>query len=128
MLQAGGNAVDAAIAVHFALAVTYPQAGNLGGGGFMVLRMADGTTEAIDFRETAPAAATEDLFLGPDGQVDPGVSTATLLGTGIPGAVAGMALAHERHATRTWQELIAPAIDRRAHLHDPRGRRGLQRR
>ncbi len=110
VLQAGGNAIDAAVAVHFALAVTYPRAGNLGGGGFLIIRMADGTEEAIDFREIAPAAATRDLYLGEDGQPDPNLSTSTLLGTGVPGSVAGMGLAHERHATRSWEELLAPAI------------------
>ncbi len=110
VLKKGGNVVDAAIAVHFALAVAYPQAGNLGGGGFMLIRMADGTTEAIDFRETAPAAATRDLFLGSDGRPDPRLSTETLLGTGVPGSVAGMAMAHERHGTLPWGELLAPAI------------------
>ncbi|MFH1143180.1 MAG: gamma-glutamyltransferase [Candidatus Eisenbacteria bacterium] len=110
IIRRGGNAVDAAIATHFALAVTYPEAGNLGGGGFMVIRMGDGTREAIDFRETAPAAATRDLFLGPDGRPDPELSTHTLLGTGVPGSVAGLALAHERHGTLPWQDLLAPAI------------------
>ncbi|MCK4305230.1 MAG: gamma-glutamyltransferase [Candidatus Eisenbacteria sp.] len=110
VLKNGGNAVDAAVAVHFALAVTYPQAGNLGGGGFVLIRMADGTTEAIDFRETAPAAAHRDLFRGADGQINPRLSTETLLGTAVPGSVAGMAMAHERHATRPWKELLQPAI------------------
>ncbi|MCK4414227.1 MAG: gamma-glutamyltransferase [Candidatus Eisenbacteria sp.] len=110
ILREGGNAIDAAIATHFALAVTYPEAGNLGGGGFLLLNMADGTREAIDFREIAPGAATRDLFLGPDGRPDPELSTATLFGTGVPGAVAGMALAHERHATLPWKALLEPAI------------------
>jgi len=110
ILRRGGNAIDAAIATHFALAVTYPEAGNLGGGGFMLLRMADGSSEAIDFRETAPAAATRDLFMGPDRRPDPTLSTATVLGTGVPGSVAGMALAHERFGTLDWRELLAPAI------------------
>ena len=110
ILQAGGNAIDAAIAVHFALAVTYPQAGNLGGGGFMLIRMADGSTEALDFREIAPAAAHRDLFLDADGQPDRTLSTQSLLGSGVPGSVAGMGTAHARHATRSWKELLAPAI------------------
>lgn len=109
VLAAGGNAVDAAIAVHFTLAVTYPQAGNLGGGGFMLIRLADGTCEAIDFRETAPAAAHRDLFIGADGRPDRRLSTGSLLATGVPGAVAGMGAAHERHGTKPWRELIAPA-------------------
>ncbi len=109
VLLAGGNAVDAAVAVHFALAVTYPQAGNLGGGGFMVLRTADGSIEAIDFRETAPATATRDLFIGAGGNPDPVLSRTSHLAVGVPGSVAGMALAHERHGTRTWRELVEPA-------------------
>lgn len=111
VLRAGGNAVDAAVAVHFALAVAYPQAGNLGGGGFMLIRMADGTCEAIDFRETAPSAATHDLFLAPDGRPDAHLSTASLLASGTPGSVAGMGLAQERFGTRPWPELLQPAID-----------------
>ncbi len=110
ILRSGGNAIDAAVAVHFALAVTYPQAGNLGGGGFMVIRMADGTTEAIDFREMAPSAASRDLFLAADGQPDPYLSTATVLGAGVPGSVAGMAMAHERHSTLPWGDLLQPAL------------------
>ncbi len=110
VLREGGNAVDAAVAIHFALAVAYPQAGNLGGGGFMIVRMADGTSEAIDFRETAPATATRDLFLASDGQPDPHLSTATVLAAGVPGSVAGMALAHERHGTDAWGDLLQPAV------------------
>jgi gamma-glutamyltranspeptidase/glutathione hydrolase len=96
ILRSGGNAIDAAIAVHFALAVTHPEAGNLGGGGFMLVRLSDGTTEALDFREAAPEAATRDLFLGPDRRPVPGLSTSTLLGTGVPGSVDGMAVFHGR--------------------------------
>jgi gamma-glutamyltranspeptidase/glutathione hydrolase len=111
VLRRGGNAVDAAVAVQFALAVAYPQAGNLGGGGFMLIRMADGTREAIDFREMAPAAATHDLFLAPDGRPDAHLSTASLLASGTPGSVAGVGLAQERFGTRPWPELLQPAID-----------------
>jgi gamma-glutamyltranspeptidase/glutathione hydrolase len=110
VLRQGGNAVDAAIAVSFALAVAYPQAGNIGGGGFMIVRMAGGPAEAIDFREVAPGAASRNMFLGPDGRPDPRLSTETLLASGVPGAVAGMAMAHERYATRPWGELLQPAI------------------
>ncbi|MBD3235086.1 MAG: gamma-glutamyltransferase [Candidatus Eisenbacteria bacterium] len=110
ILQRGGNAVDAAIATQFALAVTYPQAGNLGGGGFLIARMAEGTCDAIDFREVAPAAASGSMYLDSEGAPDPRLSTSTLLGVGVPGSVAGMALAHERHATLPWNELLAPAI------------------
>jgi len=110
VLRQGGNAIDAAIAVSFALAVTYPQAGNIGGGGFLVVRMAGGPTETIDFREVAPAAATREMYLGPNGRPDPRLSTESLLASGVPGAVAGMAMAHERYASRPWGELLAPAI------------------
>ncbi len=110
ILRQGGNAIDAAIATHFALAVTHPEAGNLGGGGFMLIRLADGSAECIDFRETAPEAATRDLFVGPDRRPVPGLSTNTLLGTGVPGSVAGMGLAHERFGTLPWKDLLAPAI------------------
>ncbi len=110
VLREGGNAVDAAIAVSFALTVTHPQAGNIGGGGFLVVRMAGGPTETIDFREVAPAAATREMFLGPDGRPDPRRSTETLLASGVPGSVAGMAMAHERYGSRPWEELLEPAI------------------
>jgi gamma-glutamyltranspeptidase/glutathione hydrolase len=109
ILQRGGNAVDAAIAVAFALAVTHPSAGNLGGGGFMLVRMADGTATAIDYRETAPAAATPNMYLDKDGAV----SHDSLVGAraaGVPGTVAGMALAHKRFGHLPWAELVAPAV------------------
>jgi gamma-glutamyltranspeptidase / glutathione hydrolase len=109
VLRRGGNAIDAAIAVHFALAVTYPEAGNIGGGGFMLVRLADGSSEAIGFREVAPAAATRGLFQRQDGTADGQLSTASLLASGVPGSVAGMGLAHERHGTLPWKELLAPA-------------------
>lgn len=113
ILARGGNAVDAAVATGFALAVTYPRAGNLGGGGFMTIY--DGERNeaiTIDYRETAPEAATRDMFLGPDGKPDPGKSRNSVLGTGVPGTVAGLALAHEKYGSGkfTLAELIAPAI------------------
>jgi gamma-glutamyltranspeptidase/glutathione hydrolase len=108
VLQAGGNAVDAAVAVQFALAVTHPSAGNLGGGGFMVVRMADGTASTFDYRERAPAAATRDMYLDAKGNpTDASIHGAKA--AGIPGTVAGMALAHERFGTKPWAELVAPA-------------------
>jgi gamma-glutamyltranspeptidase/glutathione hydrolase len=113
VLKRGGNAVDAAVAVAFALAVLYPQAGNLGGGGFMMIRRNDGTATAIDYRETAPAAATREMFVGPDGQLIKGEESSTLgyRASGIPGTVAGLALALKKYGSGklTWAELIEPA-------------------
>ncbi len=109
VLRAGGNAVDAAVAVHFALAVTYPRAGNLGGGGFMLVHTAAGDV-TIDYRETAPAAATRDMYLDARGDVVPGASLDTHRAAGVPGSVAGMWLAHERYGRLPWKRLLAPAI------------------
>ena len=111
VLKRGGNAVDAAIAVAYALAVTFPEAGNLGGGGFMTIRLADGRETFIDFRETAPAAATRTMFLDADGKVVPGRSTRGYLAAGVPGTVAGLELAREKYGTRPRAELVRPAID-----------------
>ncbi|MFN2383549.1 MAG: gamma-glutamyltransferase [Gemmatimonadota bacterium] len=110
IMRRGGTAVDAAIAVHFALAVTLPNAGNLGGGGFLVLRQADGTVKTYDYRERAPLAATSDMYLDANGAVIEDLSLIGGKAAGIPGSVAGMALVHARHATLPWAELIAPAI------------------
>jgi gamma-glutamyltranspeptidase/glutathione hydrolase len=118
ILDRGGNAVDAAVAVGFALAVTYPRAGNLGGGGFMVIHLAQGRDlgnrdTAIDYRETAPAAATKDMFLDAKGEPDPAKSRDSGLAVGVPGTVAGLALAHEKYGSGRFSlaDLIAPAID-----------------
>ncbi|MBY0363041.1 MAG: gamma-glutamyltransferase [Phreatobacter sp.] len=113
ILKRGGNAVDAAVAVGFALAVTLPRAGNLGGGGFMLVHLAErGETIAIDYRETAPAAATATMFLGANGEPDPRLSRDTGLAAGVPGTVAGLAEAHRRYGSGrlSLAELIAPAI------------------
>jgi gamma-glutamyltranspeptidase / glutathione hydrolase len=113
VLQQGGNAVDAAVAVGFALAVTYPQAGNLGGGGFMVIHLADRNEDvAIDYRETAPAGTTKDVFLDEKGEADPRKSRDSGLGIGVPGTVAGLSLALERYGSGkfTLAQLIAPAL------------------
>jgi gamma-glutamyltranspeptidase/glutathione hydrolase len=110
ILRRGGNAVDAAIAVHFALAVTLPYAGNIGGGGFMVVRETDGEVHTYDYRERAPLAATEDMYLDAEGNPVEGLSWYGWKAVGTPGSVAGMALAHERHGTLSWEELMAPAI------------------
>ncbi|MEZ4450042.1 MAG: gamma-glutamyltransferase [Nannocystaceae bacterium] len=109
VLRRGGNAVDAAIAVAFALAVTHPSAGNLGGGGFMVVRMADGTTAAIDYREVAPGAAHRDMYLDKKGELTRG-SLDGAMAAGIPGTVAGLEMAHKRFGTLPWADLVAPAI------------------
>ncbi|UCG52225.1 MAG: gamma-glutamyltransferase [Candidatus Latescibacterota bacterium] len=106
VLKRGGNAVDAAIAVAFALTVTYPRAGNIGGGGFMLIRLAGGQTHFIDYRETAPAAATRDMYLDPLGNVIDKKSTRGHLAAGVPGTVAGMALAHRRFGSLPWEDLL----------------------
>lgn len=109
MLQAGGNAVDAAVAIGFALAVVNPEAGNIGGGGFMVARMADDTRVALDYREKAPLAASADMYLDAEGRVtDEGVIGH--LASGVPGSVAGMEAAWKRFGTLSWSDLLQPAI------------------
>jgi gamma-glutamyltranspeptidase / glutathione hydrolase len=113
VLQQGGNAVDAAVATGFALAVTYPRAGNIGGGGYMVIHLASrGIDTAIDYRETAPAATTRDVFLDERGEADPRKSRDSGLAVGVPGSVAGLALAHAKYGSGkfTLAQLIAPAI------------------
>ena len=109
IMRAGGNAVDAAVATGFALAVTYPVAGNLGGGGYMVIRMADGRTAAVDYREIAPLAATRDMYIGPDGKLTE-ESVVGYKASGVPGAVAGMTAALARFGSKPLREVIAPAI------------------
>ncbi len=113
VLKRGGNAVDAAVATGFAMAVTYPRAGNLGGGGFMVIHLARENKDiALDYRETAPAAATPTMFLGPDGKPDPAKSRDGALGIGVPGTVAGLTAALERYGSGkfTLRDLLAPSI------------------
>jgi gamma-glutamyltranspeptidase/glutathione hydrolase len=110
VLQNGGNAVDAAVAIALVLAVTHPQAGNLGGGGFLLVRMADGRTSAIDFREQAPAAAAADMYLRADGSVDADRSQFGPSAAGVPGTPAGLALALQKFGSRPLRELAAPAI------------------
>jgi gamma-glutamyltranspeptidase/glutathione hydrolase len=109
VLAAGGNAVDAAIAVDFTLAVTEPEAGNIGGGGFMLIWM-DGKAEFLDYRETAPLAAHRDMYLDDAGNVTSMASRYGHLAVGVPGTVAGMWAAHQRHGSIPWSELLAPAI------------------
>ena len=109
VLRAGGNAVDAAVATAFALAVTLPSAGNIGGGGFIVLRMPDGTIDALDFREMAPGAATRDMYLDAAGEPTD-KSLVGHLASGVPGSVSGLWEAHRRYGSRPWAELVQPAI------------------
>jgi len=110
VLRHGGNAIDAAVAVGYALAVTFPEAGNLGGGGFMTVRLADGSTHFLDFRETAPGAARADMYLDKQGNVIPGKSARGWLAAGIPGTVAGMEYAREHWGSQPRADLMAPAI------------------
>lgn len=110
IMQAGGNAVDAAVAVGFALAVVHPQAGNLGGGGFMLIRTAEGATHFIDYREKAPAAATANMYLDAQGNVLPDASTLGYRAIGVPGSVAGMVYAEKKYGKLTLPRVIAPAI------------------
>lgn len=110
IMQAGGNAVDAAVATAFAMAVAYPEAGNIGGGGFAIVRMADGTTAALDFREVAPLKASRDMYLDASGNV----SDKSLIGhlaSGVPGSVAGLWALHQRFGSKPWRELLQPAIE-----------------
>lgn len=109
VMKQGGNAVDAAVATGFALAVTFPEAGNLGGGGYMVIRMADGRTDALDYRETAPLAATRDMYVGPNGKLT-GESMIGPKASGVPGAVAGMIEAHRKYGVLPISRVLAPAI------------------
>src|SRR5664279_5165384 len=110
VLAAGGNAVDAAVATAFALAVTYPPAGNLAGGGFAVGRTPGGELWALDFRETAPAGTWRDSFLGPHGKARRGASTRGGLSVGTPGTVRGLEELHRRYGKLPWPRLVAPAV------------------
>jgi gamma-glutamyltranspeptidase/glutathione hydrolase len=110
ILARGGNAVDAAIAVAFALAVTHPSAGNIGGGGFMVVRTPAGEATTFDYREIAPGGATETMYLDEAGDIDRSLTAAGYLAPGVPGTVRGMALAHERFGTLPWEDLVTPAV------------------
>ena len=110
ILKNGGNAIDAAVGVAFALSVTHPSAGNLGGGGFMVIRLADGTVTTIDFREKAPSNSTENMFLDLEGNVVKGSSWSTALASGVPGTVAGLGYAHEKYGSLNWFDLVYPSV------------------
>ena len=111
IMQMGGNAIDAAVATEFALAVCFPEAGNIGGGGFMLIRTAAGKTEIIDYREKAPSTASRDMFLDSSGEVITGASTDTHLSSGIPGTVDGMISAHSKYGRLPFRLVIQPAID-----------------
>ena len=110
VLKEGGNAVDAAIATAFALAVTHPAAGNLGGGGFLLLRFKDGRATFLDFRERAPAAASRDMYLDASGSVIPQASTVGLRAAAVPGTVAGLEYASRKYGRLRWSRLVAPAV------------------
>ena len=111
ILKQGGNAIDAAVAVGFALAVTYPAAGNIGGGGFMVIHFADGKNTTIDFREKAPLSAFKDMYLNKEGDFVPELSQEGTTSAGVPGSVAGLIYALEKYGTMPLAEAIQPAID-----------------
>src|SRR5439155_8785282 len=110
VLKRGGNAVDAAVAVGYAMAVVYPAAGNLGGGGFMTIQLASGRKTFLDFREKAPKGATANMYLDKDGNVIKGLSTEGHLAVGVPGTISGMEYARENYGTMTRSALIAPAV------------------
>ena len=109
ILEQGGNAIDAAITAQFVLAVTLPEAGNIGGGGFMLIQK-DGEGDFIDYRETAPSAAHRDMYLDEQGNVIPDKSIYGIHASGVPGSVAGMWLAHKKHGTLEWKTLVQPAV------------------
>jgi gamma-glutamyltranspeptidase / glutathione hydrolase len=111
ILREGGNAIDAAVATEFALAVCYPEAGNIGGGGFMLIRTFNGKSDVIDYREKAPFKATRDMYLDKSGNVHEGESTETHLSSGVPGTVDGMINAHSKYGRLPFKEIIQPAID-----------------
>mgnify|MGYP003932859641 CR=1 FL=1 len=111
ILKKGGSAVDAACAIELALAVSYPVAGNIGGGGFMVMRFNDGTVQSIDYREKAPAKATRDMYLDENSEVVSGLSTRTAMAVGVPGTIHGVITVHQRYGRLKFSEVIQPAID-----------------
>ena len=111
ILKRGGNAIDAAVATGFALAVTYPAAGNIGGGGFMVIHFPDGKNTAIDFRETAAKLASRDMYLDKNGEFNADLSQNGITSAGIPGSVAGLLYALEKYGTMKLEEVIQPAIN-----------------
>lgn len=127
ILKKGGNAIDAAVAVNFALAVCHPAAGNIGGGGFLVYRNAKGKVFALDYREKAPLASSKDMYLDASGQVIPDKSLIGIFSVGVPGTVAGMEEMHRKFGSLPWKELIQPSIDiaRQGHALTLKEARGL---
>lgn len=111
ILKKGGNAIDAAVAVNFALAVAHPSAGNIGGGGFLVYRDKSGNVKALDYREKAPSAANRDMYLDAEGKIIPGKSMTGIFSVGVPGTVAGMQEMHAKLGRLPWNELLQPAVD-----------------
>lgn len=111
ILKKGGNAIDAAVAVNFALAVAHPSAGNIGGGGFLVYRDKSGSVKALDYREKAPSAASRDMYLDAEGKIIPGKSMTGIFSVGVPGTVAGMQEMHEKLGKLPWADLLQPAVD-----------------
>ena len=110
LMKKGGNAFDAMVATEMALAVTFPFAGNLAGGGFMVYRLEDGSVGSIDYREKAPLQATEDMYLDEEGNVIPGMSTTGAMAIGVPGTVDGILQVHEKFGTLALEDILAPVI------------------
>jgi len=115
ILRRGGNAVDAAVATAFALAVTYPGAGNIGGGGFMVVRLKDGTATTIDYRERAPLASTKTMYLDANGKINRSLTATGYLAPGIPGTVRGLAMAHKKFGKLPWRDVVMPAAELASH-------------
>lgn len=111
ILKKGGNAIDAAVATAFSLAVTHPAAGNIGGGGFIVFMNSQGKVTTIDFREKAPLAATNDMYLDSEGQLIAGSNHTSIKSIGVPGTVAGLYLAHQKYGKLSWKEVVQPAVD-----------------
>src|SRR5260221_9099485 len=109
VMKKGGNAIDATVAVAFALQVVWPEAGNIGGGGFLLVRLPDGTNEVLDYRERAPLSATHDMYLDKAGNVVPNLSTVGAKAVGVPGTIAGLVAAHKKWGKLKWSELVEPA-------------------
>src|SRR5688572_18680171 len=110
VLAKGGNAVDAAVATSFALAVTHPAAGNIGGGGFMIVRTPSGELMAFDYRERAPLKSTPTMYLGQDGNIDGSLTRAGYLAPGVPGSVRGLEAAHKKFGKLPWRDVVMPGV------------------